>query len=383
MYLKKQIKLLFVMIDLEPAGSEKVVLDLVEHIDKDRFDVSVAYFDGGQLMTAFEKAGAKLYSVRKNKGLDPRSMHDLGKIISVTNADVVNAHHFMPFVFSFYGSKVIHRKKLVYTEHSEWDIDKVNRFWHHIGKFLLNKTDLIIGVSSEISETLTLKYNLRPSKVKTITNGINTNKFNRSDEWRIIRREIGCDEGDFVIGNVSNFRRVKNHIFLIEAFSGIVKRNPNTKLVLIGQGFLGDPENTEDEIKGLVRKLGIEDNVKFLGYRDDIAQVLSTFDLFCLTSLKEGLPISLLEAMATGVPVVGTDVEGISDVIKHKANGLLVPLKDIETLSSVIERLIENKSLRRLLGMQSRKMVVENYSLKKSIKEYENSMISLMRNQVC
>jgi hypothetical protein len=103
---KKRIKILFVLISLEPGGGEKLVLDLASHLDAEKFEAFVAYFHDGTLRLSFEKAGVKLCPIKKNRGIDPRSMIDLAKIISSTGVNIVNSHHFMPFVFSFLGTKI-------------------------------------------------------------------------------------------------------------------------------------------------------------------------------------------------------------------------------------------------------------------------------------
>jgi glycosyltransferase involved in cell wall biosynthesis len=192
-----------------------------------------------------------------------------------------------------------------------------------------------------------------------------------------LRKKIGLSNNDKVIGIVANFRRVKNHMHLLRAFSELIKDYTDVKLLLVGQGFEFDPENSEQEIHNFVNENLLHQNVFFLGYRSDIPEILSIMDIFCLTSFKEGLPVSLIEAMAAGLPVVGTDVEGIRDVIIPDRNGFLTQVGDVNGLKNVLQTLFQNASLRHKFGHESKILAAARFSLEKCIKDYENLFLSL------
>ena len=147
--------------------------------------------------------------------------------------------------------------------------------------------------------------------------------------------------------------KVKNHVCLVRAVSRLKDLHPNLRLIFVGTGFPGAPDNTELEIRALVHDLGLQDRVVMAGYQDDIPKVLSGFDVFCLPSFSEGLPVSLLEAMAAGVPIVGSQVKGIVEVVKHLETGLLFPADDDEGLAVMLNKLLSEPYLSRLIDRKS------------------------------
>jgi len=177
---------------------------------------------------------------------------------------------------------------------------------------------------------------------------------------------------------VANLRKIKNHIFLLKAFEALLYEIKNVKLLLIGQGFTNDNETSESEIRNFVSNNCLENRVLLLGYRSDIPELLNIIDIVCLTSFKEGLPISLIEAMAAGLPIVGTDVDGIRNVIVPNRNGFLVQLGDITGLKNVLVNLLQNKELRNKMGQESLALAKQMYSLDQCINQYQGLFISIM-----
>ncbi|MDZ7697266.1 MAG: glycosyltransferase [Deltaproteobacteria bacterium] len=145
----------------------------------------------------------------------------------------------------------------------------------------------------------------------SIPNGVDIDLFQAPVDRNEVRAEFGISPDAMVIGTVANFREVKNHVCLLKALDILSKSHPELRVLLVGRGFPDDSENSEPGIRRLINELGIEDRVIFAGYRGDIPRILRAFDIFCLPSLSEGLPVSILEAMAAHVPVVGSDVRGI------------------------------------------------------------------------
>jgi glycosyltransferase involved in cell wall biosynthesis len=162
----------------------------------------------------------------------------------------------------------------------------------------------------------------------------------------------------------------------VKAFAELRKIYNNVKLLLIGQGFEFDPENSEQEIREFVDNAGLKKEILFLGFRSDIPALLNLMDIFCLTSFKEGLPISLIEAMAAGLPVVGTDADGIRDVIVPNKNGFLVSLGDVMGLKVALLALLRDGQLRQKMREESRSLAMKTYSLDQCIAQYQDLFIS-------
>ena len=373
----KKVNVLFIMPQMAIGGTENLIYSLARNLDRKKFNPELAWFYGEKTCDQFKKLEIPLYHIPKLKRFDILTMKKLGDILKKDDIDIVNAHHFMPMFYAFYGSKIKHGVKLVYTEHSKWEIEQVSFKWKIIGCYLMKKLDAVVGVSKLVTDSLQSKFKITPAKIHTIKNGIEIDKFTKNKN-RFLKDKLNIADDTIIIGIIANFRKVKNHIFLLKAFNELLQKDNKVKLLLIGKGFKGDSENTEGEIRKFIYEKKIDKKVLLLGHRSDIPALLSIIDIFCLTSKKEGLPLSILEAMAAGIPIVGTDVEGIRDVICNGENGFLVKLDDVSGLKDILHVLINNKSLIDKLSRNSKNIAKEFYSLDYCIRGYEDLFISLM-----
>lgn len=374
---KDKVNVLFIISHMVMGGAERLVHNIVARLDRSIFNPSIAWFLGDEILEEFRGLGVPLYHIPKKRRFDFNAMRLIGDIVRENKIDIINAHHFMPFIYSFYGSKIVNRRKLIYTEHAVWEIKTISLKWKKIGHYLLKYSDGVIGVSPTVSRGIQKIFNTTGPSTFSIQNGVDCGTFARSSDLGHLKKSLGIKEHEKVVGCVANFKIIKNHIFLVQAFCELIKEYQHLKLLLIGRGFEGDEEIVQ-ELVNLVKEKGLTENVLFLGYRSDVPNLLSIMDVFCLTSFKEGLPISIIEAMAAGLPVVGTNVEGIRDVIIPNVNGFLVEIDDIQGLKNSLFSLLRDDSLRRRMGEESRKIAWSNYSLNRVISEYQNLFLSLL-----
>jgi glycosyltransferase involved in cell wall biosynthesis len=373
----RRTRVLFVMMQMAMGGSERLVLNLARHLDRSRFEPSIAWLHGERALPEFEELGIPLHFVPKRSRVDVGAMRRLAAIVRANGIDVVNAHHFMPFFYAWGGSRIAGRARLFYTEHSEADVLHVRGRWPRIAHYLVRWSDGAIGVSERVSRMLCRHFRLDPSSVETITNGVDLEAFRPDATVRAdVRRTLGLAADDVVIGHVANFRRNKNHRFLLEAFAEAVRNRPRLKLLLLGQGFEGDPENSRPEAVRFIERAGLQSSVQLLGYRPDVENVLRALDVFCLVSYKEGLPLSVIEAMATSLPVVATDIDGLRDVVHPDVNGLLVTPDDVAGLAGTLARLADDPALRRQMGEAGGQVAREKYSLARCVRETEALFLS-------
>jgi len=374
-----RINVLFLMIQMGMGGSERLILNLVRHLDRRVFSPSVGWFMGVRPLKEFEELGVPLFNIPKVKRVDWSAMRQIGRIVADHRIDVINAHHFMSCFYAYYGTKIVNRAKLVYTEHSKSDVLAAAGKWKTVGRRLLGSCDAVVGVSEPVSRTLESHFRVRRERVHTIENGVDLDLFRKPVEDRARARErLGFSPREVLIGHVANFRHNKNHLFLIRAFHQIASRRSDITLVLVGQGFAGDPENSEPEITIYLREHGLEGRVRLMGYRPDVHELLGILDVFCLVSYTEGLPLSLIEAMASGLPVVGTDIDGIHGLVEPERSGLLVSPDDVPGLTLALERLIDSESLRQGMGMTSRRLATEKYSLKRCVDDTQRLFLSTL-----
>jgi len=362
-------RVLFVLPQLDAGGSERVVFDLARNLDPDEFEVFVASFHGGVLVEPLKTICNEVFIIEKKQGFDLYAMMKVAKIIKTNRIDTVNSHHYMPCFYSFLGAKVLNDKKLIYTEHSVPEVEMLTQCIHgKIFHWMLHKINAVVGVSTAITEKFREKYPRHADKIHEILNGVDIEKFREKNARNTIRSKWGLTQNHFVVGTVANFRKVKNHICLVRA-AGILKdTHPQLRLLFVGTGFPGDAENSETEVLELIRDLGLQDRVVLTGYQENIPQMLSAFDVFCLPSFSEGLPVSLLEAMAAGVPVIGSEVAGISEVISHGKTGLLFPSDEDKRLAILLEEIMSDPKNSTSLATGGYAYVNKNHSSKAWIK---------------
>lgn len=381
---KNKINILFIMMSMEMGGSESLVYNLVKNINTNQFNPHIGWFFGVKKIKLFTDLNVPLIHIPKLHRIDLRTFRKIDKIIREYNIDIINAHHFMSMFYAFYGCKIKNNIGLVYTEHSEWEIDDIPFYLKVLSKFILRIVDKNIGISNNVSNKILNSFSLPLGKVQSISNGIDLSKFHprsiKSKDIKKLKEEFNINNDDFVVGNVANIKNVKNHIFLLKAFKKFIQNNTKSKLVIVGKSLDCENDNSIEILINYINKYNLRNNVIITGYREDVHNLLHIMDVFCLTSYKEGLPLSIIEAMASKLPIIGTDVDGIKDLVEEGKNGFLVNLSDVATLTDRLVMLRQNKSLRNRLG-EYNGLICENFSVKKCIKAYENIFKQIVYSQ--
>ena len=358
-----KIRIAFVLWTLEGmGGSEHVVYDIVRKLDKDRFDVLVISFKEGPVRRTYEKLGVKVEVILKKKKLDLGFIKRMRTILKKENIHLLNAHHFSPLLYSFLSTRIT-GIKLIYTEHSVWQYLEMGVLKKILSYFLLWNTDAIVAISKQLIQYYSDSPFISRKKISLIINGIDLMRF-KSIDSTMLKKQLGFKSDDILIGMVANIRPEKNHKILISAFSEISRILTNSHLLLIGLDCM------DGEVQRFALSMKNAERIHFLGPREDIPDILNILDVFCLPSVHEGLPLTILEAMACGVPIIGSDVMGINEVITDKTNGLLFPDGDETVLAEKIKMIIKNDSLRIQLRRAGIAYVKENYCLDNKIKEY-------------
>lgn len=224
-------------------------------------------------------------------------------------------------------------------------------------------TDRFVAVSDEVAQTLRQKAWVPTSKLVTIVNGVDAERFSP-------REENGGGAGQpgrpLVVGSMGRWSQAKGHDFLVRALARLAEAGHPIRCLLVGGG------EEEAALRVLTARLGLNGQVCFQGFSSRPEEVLREMDLFVLPSLEEGLPMVLLEAMATALPVVATDVGSVSRLVEDGTTGLLVPPRDPEALGEALVRLVSDAAARRRLGAAARRRVVEHFSVERMLAAYES-----------
>jgi len=242
------------------------------------------------------------------------------------------------------------------------------RVYEAIEALLYNGFDRVVAVS-EIIEQECRPFIWNKDKLTFIPNGINTRRFslaNREEERKSTRAQLGLKETDLVVGNIARLSIEKDQSLLLHAFkvlTGLSKERSH-KLLIVGDG------QEERHLLTLARELGIGDRCLFAGVRKDIPQILNCLDVYVQSSRREGLPIIILEAMASEVAIVSTKAGGIPKVIVDKEQGRLVEIGDVEQLAHVLDDVLKNPADRKRLGQRARDTVETHFSSRVMAERY-------------
>lgn len=364
---------LFVLPTLGTGGSERVVFNLCLHLEPLFFPI-VAAFKDGPLRTEMSKKGIHVYVLNRSDGIDWTLIVKLVKIIKKNKIQIVNSHHFVSLFYLFWASRMT-GKPLMHTEHSKWEMEDLTPFWNRVFKFFLNRIEMVSAVSSLAYEHLYNVYNVDKERLALVQNGIDLNQFKKNNEKTISRKSLGLKENDIVIGIVGNLRIEKNQQLLIRALALLSKTSKKYKIVLVGNG------PCRNDLEELSAELGVTDQSIFAGTRNDVPNIYGIFDMYCLTSHYEGLPLTILEAMASSVPVIGTDVLGIRELISNHKNGILVPDNNPKALAEAVVLLAGDNGRNEEIAENAYKLVSEQYNLKMFVKSYEKIFYHLTLNK--
>jgi len=213
-------------------------------------------------------------------------------------------------------------------------------------------TDKIATLSNREKEDYILFKIAEEDKLSVICSGIGLNKFKESllSEKQNLKKELGIPQNSLIVGTAGRLVPVKGPEFLIKAAKYIISKYPDTYFIFTGDGPL------EQDLNRKAREMGISENIIFLGWRDDVAKIISIYDIFVLPSLNEGMGRVLAEAMALGKPIVASNTGGIPDLVIHGKNGFLVPPKNPKELAKYIQVLIEDKDKREKMSLKGKEM---------------------------
>lgn len=230
-----------------------------------------------------------------------------------------------------------------------------------------------VAVCESDARFLAEKKRVPRSKIEIIHNGIDIRKATTSeDARRTIRHAIGAAEGDCVLITVARFHKGKGHRVLLEAIQELASRHSQVKLVLLGEG------EEQPEMRALCTSLGITEKVRFAGFQPNVAEWLSAADINVLPTFYEGFPLTILEAMAAGLPTVASNVGGIPEAIEDGSSGLLVPPGDARKLAAAISGLVGNAEARTRIGNAARTRVMQHFTFKQQVKATENLYLNLL-----
>ncbi len=354
--------ILYLTNHLNIGGISSYVLTLAGGMKKRGHNVYVAS-SGGQTLPRFISEGAEYIPIPIKTKSEVSykvllSKFKILKAIKEKEIDIIHANTRVTQVLSFLAQRAC-GKPYISTCHGFFKKRLFRRIFPCWG-------DKVIAISEPVKEHLIHDFKVNEADIRVIHSGIDINRFSvQNPESRVAsKNKLGLKDAP-VIGIVARLSEEKGHTYLIKAMREVTASIPGAQLLIIGEG------RTKEELLKLVEAYGLGKNVFIFPPVGDTQEVLSCMDLFVLPSLKEGLGLALMEAMACGIAVIGTDVGGIKSLIRDGDNGLLVRPADSAGLSRAILELLNNTEKAKSMGDNARVFIKENFSQEKMVSETE------------
>ncbi len=342
------------------GGQERVALDLATRQKGAGCRVAAVALADGPLRRLFEDALIPTEVVEKRHGVDLTLPLRLARVLRGFETDVVHTHNPQPLIWGAPAARLIDAA-LVHTKHGA---NPSSERQLQLRRAAARLADAYVAVSAVTAEVARQKREVAESKLWTIPNGIDLDRFTRPpDERSVVRAALGIAPDAVVAITVARLAPEKNQTLMIAAMAPLLA--PKAQLVLVGDG--SERAKLEQQRQALGERARF---VHLLGVRNDTPSLLAASDLFLLSSTTEGLPLVIPEAMAARLPVVSTNVGGISTVIVEGESGYLVPPGDEAALRQRIVKLLDDRALRERLGERGHDLAMQRYGLERVVREY-------------
>ncbi len=354
-------------------------INFIEGTDSNKFTHIICYLgkDCG-LDNSLSNLGHEViylgFKKKSTEYFNPFVILKLARVIKERNIDILHCQKHRPTVYGTIASLISGGIPVISHVHGlSRTRSRVRRFTNWI---ILRHVKKIIAVSDSVREDIiSTNWRIDPSKIVTVMNGIDLELI---DTVSIGKKEVcprfGIPEDEIVFGTVGRLAETKGQSYLIDAFCRVRKKIPHSRLVIIGDGPLSG------ELKKKADNLGLSSSISFTGYRNDVFELLRGFDIFVLPSLAEGLSIALLEAMASRLPVIASNVGGIPEVFGTAHCGKLVPPRDVSALeSAMLDIYFLDEDQKKMLGENARKRVEEEFkvdAMSKKLSEVYESVLN-------
>ncbi len=340
------------------GGPEKTLLNSQRFIGAD-YKLRLAYIrpEKDELYDMPARAaetGSTLIDIPERHGLDPRTWTRLTREIKTSQPALLHAHDYKTNVLAVLLGRMFKRPVMT-TMHGYVSRSGRLDFYYRIDRWALRRMDRIVAVSPDLLE-LSLRLGIASSKCVLIDNAIDVEQFARRQTVHEAKRRLGIAPERLLIGAVGRLSAEKGFDRLIEALARIAATAPDVELVIVGEGA------QRPELERLIDERGIADRVRLAGYQANTIDWFQAMDIFALSSLREGLPNVVLEAMAMEVPVIATRIAGVPRILEHEVNGLLVEPGDVEGLCHALRTLTANPTLRAQLARAGRQTVEQDFS---------------------
>jgi glycosyltransferase involved in cell wall biosynthesis len=364
-----------VLLSLTMGGGEVLAARIARRL-KDRFRFIFFCLDElGTLGEELREEGFVVRVLARKPGIDWSCMRRLGRWLREEKIDVLHAHQYTPFFYAAVARCLHRRQGVIFTEHGRMFPDYPRRKRMLANRVLLGRRDRVIGVGQAVRRALIANEGLKGERVEVIYNGINLAAYNDSpaEDRDRVRLEFGWGHDHFVIVQVARLNALKDHLTAVRAFEQIHASLPEARLLIVGEG------EEREAIEAEIRKRSLGESIRLAGLRKDVPRLLTAGDLLWLTSVSEGIPLTLIEGMAAGLPVVATNVGGVTEVVEPNETGLLSPAGDDGAIAAAVLKLARDPALRQRLASAGKRRALARFSEDQMVAAYADLYEDLIR----
>ncbi len=353
------------------GGTELNNYRIISRMNRERFEVDICFLDNeGPLTPLYRDLGLRVFHLFAGGKLRIRSGLRLARILHRTRYNIL---HIFGLRANLIGRVVGRMFGVQHIITGQRNIDAWRKKRHTLADSLTSHlVSVYISNSYAGADTLCTRERISAKKVVVIHNGIDWSRFSVFSSNGSIRRALRVSLDIPVIVCVGELRDAKGHAYLLEAAATLRSAGKEFRLWLVGDGPL------QRAIQHQVRQHSLDETVALLGVREDIPDILSESDIFCLASLWEGLPTCVMEAMSSGLPVVATTVGGVPELVRDGETGLLVPPRNPKALAEALTRLLDSPHMRKAFGETGQSIIKRHFDLTDKIRDLEQVYESLL-----
>ncbi|MCR4663139.1 MAG: glycosyltransferase family 4 protein [Endomicrobiaceae bacterium] len=379
-----KIKIAIIVTKLELGGAQKVAISLCEKLDKDKFETVLICGCGGILDEETKNKIRVIFVKDLVREISPvkdlKALFSICKILKQEKPFIVHTHSSKAGIIGRLAAKASGIKNIVHTIHG-FSFNDTQSFLKKNLFIFLEKigakiSKYLIPVSVE-NTTKGLKNNIgKKEQYHYIRLGVDIDNFKNFSGIPSLKKELNINEQDILVTTIGPFKPQKNLPDFIKTAKNISGKNKNFKFVIVGDGTL------RPQFENLIKKYNISNNIFLIGWRRDISNILNSSDMFVMTSLWEGLPISTIEAMCCGLSPIVNDVDGQREIVKDKFNGFLIKPYDIKATEEKIMLLANDTNLRKEMSLNARNSIDYTFSTDYMIKQHEDLYLSFQNLSV-
>lgn len=346
------------------GGGERYLELLCDRLDRARYRTLVICPEPGPFVGRMKERGVDTHLVHLAPLFNPLALWRLTRLLARERVTILQTHGARANFYGRIAGRLAGVPVIISTIHNslkDYEVSPLKRWVYALlSRLTLSLVHRIICVSDANRRDLIEECPAAEAKTQTVYNGVDPSAFPSRPDRQKVRQELGITQGPVLV-TIGRLTEQKGHRYLLRAFPGLLSTWPQLCCVFVGEGEL------HDALHHLAIDLGVERACRFVGVREDIADILAAADLFVLPSLSEGFPFVLLEALAMGRPVVASRVNGVPELIEDHKTGLLVPPRDPQALARAVREMLSDPAAASKLGAAGRALVQERFTVDRMV----------------